>query len=71
MINVKDWIVGWQRMFLACFEWLPELKDKEILKIDIISGITVALVLVPQSMAYASLAGLQPQYGLYASFLTQ
>jgi SulP family sulfate permease len=36
---------------------------------DIIAGITVALVLVPQSMAYAQLAGLPPYYGLYASFL--
>lgn len=34
-----------------------------------ISGLTVALVLIPQSMAYAQLAGLPPYYGLYASFL--
>jgi SulP family sulfate permease len=33
------------------------------------AGITVALVLVPQSMAYAQLAGLPPYVGLYASFL--
>ena len=39
------------------------------LKIDMISGITVALVLIPQSMAYAQLAGLPAYYGLYASFL--
>ncbi|MBI4720751.1 MAG: sodium-independent anion transporter, partial [Chitinivibrionia bacterium] len=36
---------------------------------DIVSGITVALVLIPQSMAYAQLAGLPVYYGLYASFL--
>jgi SulP family sulfate permease len=36
---------------------------------DAISGLTVALVLIPQSMAYAQLAGLPPYYGLYASFL--
>ncbi|XP_023942591.2 sodium-independent sulfate anion transporter [Bicyclus anynana] len=35
---------------------------------DLIAGITVALTLVPQSIAYASLAGFEPQYGLYASF---
>ena len=34
-----------------------------------IAGITVALVLVPQSMAYAQLSGLPPYYGLYASFM--
>ena len=49
--------------------WLPELKNKETLKIDIISWITVALVLVPQSMAYAQLAWLEVYYWLYASFL--
>ncbi len=38
-------------------------------RIDFVSGLTVALVLIPQSMAYAQLAGLPPYYGLYASFL--
>ncbi|MDP1635344.1 MAG: SulP family inorganic anion transporter, partial [Gallionellaceae bacterium] len=33
---------------------------------DLIAGITVALVLIPQSMAYAQLAGLPAYYGLYA-----
>jgi SulP family sulfate permease len=39
------------------------------LRRDVISGFTVALVLIPQSMAYAQLAGLPAYYGLYASFL--
>ncbi|VVC87142.1 unnamed protein product [Leptidea sinapis] len=34
---------------------------------DLIAGVTVALTLVPQSIAYAALAGYEPQYGLYAS----
>ncbi len=41
----------------------------EQLRIDALAGLTVALVLIPQSMAYAQLAGLPPYYGLYASFL--
>ncbi len=36
---------------------------------DFIGGLTVALVLIPQSMAYAQLAGLPAYYGLYASLL--
>src|SRR4030042_751775 len=36
---------------------------------DLISGLTVALVLIPQSMAYAQLANLPAYYGLYAAFL--
>ena len=47
--------------------WFPPQKDK--LRADLIAGITVAMILVPQSMAYASLAGLPVVYGLYASFL--
>ena len=43
--------------------------DKASLQLDALSGLTVALVLIPQSMAYAQLAGLPAYYGLYASFL--
>lgn len=41
----------------------------EKFRIDLIAGLTVAMVLIPQSMAYAQLAGLPPYYGLYAAFL--
>ncbi|MYF11685.1 MAG: sulfate permease [Gammaproteobacteria bacterium] len=50
-------------------DWIRELKDPAVRRADITAGITVALVLVPQSMAYAQLAGLPAHYGLYASFL--
>ncbi|KAL4915359.1 sulfate transporter family-domain-containing protein [Aspergillus aurantiobrunneus] len=36
---------------------------------DLVAGITVGAVVVPQSMAYASLAELPPEYGLYSSFM--
>ena len=49
-------------------EW-PQGYGGASLKMDILAGLTVALVLIPQSMAYAELAGLPPYYGLYASFL--
>ncbi len=39
------------------------------LRADLIAGLTVAMVLIPQSMAYAQLAGLPVYYGLYAAFL--
>jgi MFS superfamily sulfate permease-like transporter len=48
--------------------WFPGYRGGH-LQADLISGITVALVLIPQSMAYAQLAGLPVYYGLYAAFL--
>ncbi|MGB5988049.1 MAG: SulP family inorganic anion transporter, partial [Desulfobacterales bacterium] len=49
-------------------EWIFTLKWAT-LKADALAGLTVALVLIPQSMAYAQLAGLPAFYGLYAAFL--
>jgi sulfate permease, SulP family len=53
------------------FPFLGWFKDYSLgaFRADAISGLTVALVLIPQSMAYAQLAGLPAYYGLYASFL--
>lgn len=53
--------------FFPFLRWFP-LSGHQ-LRGDLIAGITVALVLVPQSMAYAQLAGLPVVYGLYASFM--
>ena len=49
--------------------WIGELRNPSTILKDCIAGLTVALVLIPQSMAYAQLAGLPAYYGLYASFL--
>ncbi len=53
--------------FLPFLRWFPMSGDA--IKADFMAGITVALVLIPQSMAYAQLAGLPAYYGLYAAFL--
>jgi sulfate permease, SulP family len=46
--------------------WLPRYR-REQLPGDVVAGVIVAVMLVPQGMAYATLAGLPPQVGLYAS----
>lgn len=56
-------------MFFPYQSWISELKNPQVLRADILAGLTVAMVLIPQSMAYAQLAGLPPYYGLYAAFL--
>ncbi|MCK4839375.1 MAG: sodium-independent anion transporter, partial [Desulfobulbaceae bacterium] len=58
-------------MITKIFPFLDWFKDYDggKFKIDLLAGITVAMVLIPQSMAYAQLAGLPAYYGLYAAFL--
>lgn len=55
------------RPFFPFLTWFPLSRDH--LRADAVAGVTVALVLVPQSMAYAQLAGMPAYYGLYAAFL--
>ena len=57
------------KRFFPFIRWLPELGQPGVLRADVIAGLTVATILVPQAMAYAELAGLPPVYGLYAAFL--
>lgn len=68
MMNASS-VLSDPKRFLPFLKWIGECRDSKILQADVLAGITVALVLVPQSMAYAQLAGLPPYYGLYASFL--
>ncbi|MCP4288988.1 MAG: sulfate permease [Gammaproteobacteria bacterium] len=71
--DLVNWILDLVRTvpgrFTPFFAWIGQLRNGDALKADLIAGITVALVLIPQSMAYAQLAGLPAYYGLYASFL--
>jgi sulfate permease, SulP family len=58
-------------MLIKIFPFLSWLKgyNTTSFRQDFIAGLTVALVLIPQSMAYAQLAGMPSYYGLYAAFL--
>ena len=69
MIWILDLLKSVPGRFTPFLGWIGKLRDGATLKADVMAGITVALVLVPQSMAYAQLAGLPAYYGLYASFL--
>ena len=59
------------RQILTLSAWFPFCRwfpaSRQSLRADLVAGITVAVILVPQSMAYAQLAGLPVVYGLYAS----
>ncbi|KAI5643295.1 sulfate permease family domain-containing protein [Phthorimaea operculella] len=51
---------------LPILQWLPRYNVNYLIQ-DIIAGITVGLTAIPQGIAYAVIAGLSPEYGLYAS----
>lgn len=54
--------------YIPALEWLPKY-EKANLSGDIAAGLTTAIMLIPQAMAYAMLAGLPPEVGLYSSVL--
>jgi SulP family sulfate permease len=54
--------------FLACTQWLP-LVSRDTMRADLMAGLTGALVVVPQGVAFATLAGMPPEYGLYAAMV--
>ncbi len=57
---------------IALFPFMKwfRLISKETLKADIIAGITGAVIVLPQGVAFATIAGLPPQYGLYTAMVT-
>ena len=58
----------WRRRFPAA-QWLPQLRDPKVVRTESLAGLYVALILIPQAVAYAQLAGLPPEVGLAAACL--
>lgn len=56
--------------YFPIFSWLKQYK-KTYLPGDVSAGITVGIMLIPQGMAYAMIAGLPPVFGLYAALMPQ
>lgn len=54
------------RRFLPFLDWLSNYRRKDFRR-DSVAGFTVGIILIPQGMAYAMIAGLPPVYGLYAA----
>ena len=62
--KAKSKILG----FVPIVKWLPRYQLKEWILGDVMSGLIVGILLVPQSIAYSLLASQDPIYGLYTSF---
>lgn len=54
---------------LPFFRWLPEYKTPGTVRADLLAGLTGAIVVLPQGIAFALLAGMPPHYGLYAAMV--
>ncbi|CAO2826503.1 unnamed protein product [Amaranthus hypochondriacus] len=63
----RKFILGMQ-YFFPILEWAPKYSF-EFLKSDLIAGITIASLAIPQGISYAKLASLPPILGLYSSFV--
>lgn len=63
-------MMNWINRLLPITSWLPAYRQA-YLGGDIAAGLTVGIMLIPQGMAYALIAGLPPVYGLYASIVPQ
>jgi high affinity sulfate transporter 1 len=57
-------LISWLKRNIPILTWLPNY-DRSWLTVDAIAGLTVWGLVVPESMAYAGVAGLPPQFGLY------
>jgi SulP family sulfate permease len=58
------------KKFIPILDWLPNYK-KEFFKNDLGAGLAVGIMLIPQGIAYAMIAGLPPIYGLYTAMIPQ
>uniref|UniRef100_A0A5B7A5A2 Putative sulfate transporter 3.5 n=1 Tax=Davidia involucrata TaxID=16924 RepID=A0A5B7A5A2_DAVIN len=54
--------------FVPIFEWLPKY-NLRLFKYDLLAGITIASLAIPQGISYAKLANIPPIIGLYSSFV--
>ncbi len=57
------------RFSLPFARWLPEYQKPGVVRADLLAGLTGAIVVLPQGIAFALLAGMPPHYGLYAAMV--
>lgn len=64
-LSAKDRV----RSMLPFLEWAP-MVNRETFRADVFAGLTNAAIVLPQGIAFAAIAGLPPQYGLYTAMIT-
>jgi sulfate permease, SulP family len=54
---------------LPFLKWMPEWRKSGVVRADLLAGLTGAVLVLPQGLAFAMLAGMPPHYGLYAAIV--
>ena len=57
------------RRYFPFLAWWPLLRNRSVLRADVLAGLTGAIVVLPQGVAFATLAGMPPAYGLYSAMI--
>ena len=65
---MSNGVRAWAGRIVPALEWLPQY-GRAWLPRDIVAGLTTAAVILPKAMAYAALAGLPVQVGLYTALV--
>lgn len=50
-------------------DWSAQLREPQVVRADLMAGLTGAIVVLPQALAFATLAGMPPHYGLYCAMV--
>src|SRR5574342_184855 len=59
---------SWLRGAAPFLRWWPRV-DRGSLRADLVAGLTGSFVVLPQGVAFATIAGLPPEYGLYTAMV--
>jgi SulP family sulfate permease len=59
---------NWLKPFTSFLLWWPRV-NRDTVRVDMMAGLTGALVALPQGVAFATIAGMPPEYGLYAGMI--
>eukprot|EP00892_Ulva_mutabilis_P007475 jgi/Ulvmu1/509/UM001_0517.1 len=62
-------VMDWLAFILPCLSWIKTYSIRDNLLIDVMAGVSIGFMVIPQGMSYALLAGLPAVYGLYSAFV--
>ncbi|WP_321283899.1 SulP family inorganic anion transporter [uncultured Vibrio sp.] len=59
---------GWRNVLFPFLQWWPQV-NRKTMRTDLVAGLTGAVVALPQGVAFATIAGMPPEYGLYTGMI--